>query len=526
MSLGIPRSTLQHWLKRKDSIDADPEVINFFESPAGTAFLHRLVLGAHFVMTLLGASGIRHVCEFIELTGLDRFIAPSYGSQQKVSTQMEEAIIEFDKQETARLASGMKPKEITVCQDETFHPEPCLVAIEPEANFIILEEYSKSRSGADWTKAMQEAIKDLPVKIVQSTSDEGKGILNHVKNGLGAHHSPDVFHVQHEIVKGTSGPLSKKTKKAQKNLEKASEKVNCFMDKKVAYDSRKPGPGRPPEFNKKIQKALLEEAKALKALDEAESRQARMKQAIHKIGDRYHPVDLETGKLTTPEEISKSLEQCFTEIESIATEAELSSQSLKRIKKAKKVLPAMIATLSFFHFSIQRKIKGLSLSPEIEKIMFEVLIPVFYLRHAANKAKKADARCRLKMKSDEILSSCRGLQDTFLGLSQEKLAALESIAKECANLFQRSSSCVEGRNGQLSLRHHSFHSLSNRKLSALTAVHNFFIKRMDGTTAAERFFGNKPKEMFEFLLKTVNLPGRPAKKRRQPSESKPLLSAA
>ena len=182
----------------------------------------------------------------------------------------------------------------------------------------------------------------------------------------------------------------------------------------------------------------------------------------------------------------------------------------------------MIATLSFFHFSIQRKIKALSLSPEIEKIMFEVLLPVFYLRNAATKAKKADARCRLKMKSDEILSSCRCLKDTV----QEELAALEPIAKECANLFQRSSSCVEGRNGQLSLRHHSFHSLSNRKLSALTAVHNFFIRRMDGTTAAERFFGNKPKEMFEFLLKTVNLPGRPAQKRRRPSESEPLLSAA
>jgi len=49
--LGIPRSTLQYWFKRKDSIDADPDIINFFESKAGTAFLHRLVLGSHFVMT-------------------------------------------------------------------------------------------------------------------------------------------------------------------------------------------------------------------------------------------------------------------------------------------------------------------------------------------------------------------------------------------------------------------------------------------------------------------------------------------
>lgn len=47
---------------------------------------------------------------------------------------------------------------------------------------------------------------------------------------------------------------------------------------------------------------------------------------------------------------------------------------------------------------------------------------------------------------------------------------------------------MEGRNGQLSLHHHGKHHLSERKLSALTAMHNYFIRRPDGTTAAERFF--------------------------------------
>ena len=64
--LGIPRSTLQHWLSRKESIDAEPDVTAFFESPVGTAFLHRLVVGAHFVMTLLGPCGIRLVCRYFE----------------------------------------------------------------------------------------------------------------------------------------------------------------------------------------------------------------------------------------------------------------------------------------------------------------------------------------------------------------------------------------------------------------------------------------------------------------------------
>ena len=171
---------------------------------------------------------------------------------------MEESIIAFSKEETNRLAKEMKPKEITVCEDETFHPENCLVAIEPNANFILLEKYSGGRKGSEWTEAMHKAINELPVKIIQSISDEGKGILHHVKKGLGVHHSPDIFHIQHEIVKGTSGPLAKKTQKARQTFEKESERVNCCIDKKVDYDSWEPRPGRPPQLNQKIEKGLLE----------------------------------------------------------------------------------------------------------------------------------------------------------------------------------------------------------------------------------------------------------------------------
>lgn len=478
-------------------------------------------------MTMLGPNSVRHVCQYLELTGLDRFIASSYGSQQKVSVQMENAVIKFDKQETERLAKGMKAKEITVSQDETFHPETCLVAIEPVSNFILLEKYSGGRKGSDWTEAMRAATKNLPVHIIQSTSDEGKGILNHVKKGLGAHHSPDIFHIQHEVVKGTSGPLAKKAQKARQNLEQASEAVNRCIDKKVAFDVKEQGPGRPPQFNKKIQDALLEEAEALQGLDAAESHQARMKQAVRKIGELYHPVDLESGKLKTPDEVSDSLNRCFAEIETVAAEAELSDQSFKRIRKAKNVVADMVATIAFFHLTIQRKIAALLLSPEIEGVFFEKLIPAFYLRHAAEKAKNTETRHRLYKKSEEILASFKVLnQNPFAGIPPGELTMIESAATECASLFQRSSSCVEGRNGQLSLRHHSLHRLSDRKLAALTSVHNFFLKRKDGTTAAERFFDHKPKEMFQFLLESVNLPGRPAQKRERSLEKHVLKAAA
>jgi len=87
------------------------------------------------------------------------------------------------------------------------------------------------------------------------------------------------------------------------------------------------------------------------------------------------------------------------------------------------------------------------------------------------------------------------------------------VAQQAADLFQRSSSCVEGRNGQLALRHHSLHRLSNGKLAALAVVHNYYVTRSDGTTAAERFFGSKPADLFGWLVDHLEVPARPAAKR-------------
>ena len=375
--IDIPRSTIQHWLNRKNSIDADPEVVAFFESPAGTAFLHRLVLEAHFVITQLGPCGIRLVCQYLDLTGLNQFVASSYGTQQKVSVQMEQALVEFDKEEKMRLAEAIKPKEITVCQDENFHSDPCLVAIEPVSNFIVLEKYSESRKADEWTKAMDDATKGLPVKIVQSTSDEGKGIVHHVEKDLGAHHSPDVFHVENEIVKGTSAPLASKTKRASEAHEKATEKVNRSIKEKEAYFINKRCPGRPPDFDKRIEEARTKEEDARQSLQKAEEHQKQMKDAIKGISEAYHPFALDTGRMKRSEEVSTSLNKCFSEIEDVASSAELSEVSFKRIKKAKKVVVDMVATIVFYFLAIRAKVEALSLAPEVEGQFLRILFRRF-----------------------------------------------------------------------------------------------------------------------------------------------------
>ena len=68
---------------------------------------------------------------------------------------------------------------------------------------------------------------------------------------------------------------------------------------------------------------------------------------------------------------------------------------------------------------------------------------------------------------------------------------------------------MEGRNGQLSLKHHALHRFTLRKLQALTVLHNYLVRRADGTTAAERFYGTAPRDLFAWLLGRVSVPARP-----------------
>jgi len=95
-------------------------------------------------------------------------------------------------------------------------------------------------------------------------------------------------------------------------------------------------------------------------------------------------------------------------------------------------------------------------------------------------------------------------------LSSMKQNQLKAEAAKLAEVFQRSSANVAGRNGYLSLRNHQLRGLDHpRKRACLTAVHNFFLTCPDGTTAAERFFGQKPRSMFAAILAAVEIPPAP-----------------
>src|SRR6266702_3117829 len=185
-TLEVPRSTLQAWRAHQESLDEHPTVVAFFQSAPGLAFLHRLVLGIHLVCVEVGACGIRLVCLLLTLAGLDRFVAASYGVQHQVNRRVEEAMVVYRHDETARLAKDMPRKAITVTQDEMFTGGLCLVSMDPESNFIILEQLAQARDQTTWDALMAPALAQLNCQVMQSTSDEAPGLLAYVEHYLEA----------------------------------------------------------------------------------------------------------------------------------------------------------------------------------------------------------------------------------------------------------------------------------------------------------------------------------------------------
>jgi hypothetical protein len=523
---GIPRSTLQGWLEQRQSIDASPEEIAFFESPAGVAFLHRLIVAAHLVMSLMGACGVRLVCLFLVKAGLARFVASSYGAQRKVARAVEQETVNFGRAERVRLGAQMQPRKVTLANDETFHPQPCLVAIEPVSGFIVAEQYSPHRDTASWKTVMDKGLLGLPVQVHQVTSDEAQALVRYVEVELGVHRSPDVFHVQYEVSRGTSAPLAAQTRHAQAAQDQASLNLQKVLQQQDQDQAQPAGPGRPIDWEGRRESAQLALQQAQQQAASAAANQDAMGEVIRGIGTSYHPFDLGTGVVRTAAEARTEFGVWFDKARAVAKKADLPQRCFERIEKAARVVPKMVATIAFFHALVAQWVGALALPQQASALLLRVIIPMLYLKRAAQVAKDAATREALNQVVSQLESALRAPPPAWLSLPDAVRHQAWALAQQCADLFQRSSSCVEGRNGVLALRHHHLHQISVGRLEALTVVHNYMIRRTDGTTAAHRFFGAPPGDLFATLCQRIPLPSRPRKGKRAKARAATVVAPA
>ena len=498
--LEVPNSTMQSWEEQNSSGMSEYE--RFFSTPVGEESIRRILMAVMKSMKC-GPSGIRGVQEFLHNSRLDQFVGASEGALQSYWVRCEEYILNFGSSQEIKLAQGMRHRKITAGLDEMFRGRhPCLVAIEVVSNFILLEKFTEDRKAETWKKELEERLEGLDIEIGQVVSDLCGGIRACAK-ALGAEHIPELFHAQYEISKATAGPLAAQEREFEKALAEDEEKVKKSIAK---YGENAP----------KTQRAIGMRNLSKHGFEVRSKRRHAVRAAKKELGRAHHPINLKTGKLQTAEIIKTRFDEQHKIIEKCADEACLSDSSKKHLEKARRAFDAIVVYLNFFFIVYAAYVSELKLEQEQEEFFNNVIFPLSYLRMIWR---------RLSRKEKEELKPLLDILETKLQQAPwptELKNEWMKKGKECAEKFQRSSSCVEGRNGMLSLCHHRFHRLNKRSLKVLTIVHNFDIRRSDGTTAAERFFEQKHENLFESLVANVRIPGRPRQKR----SAKELLLAA
>jgi Family of unknown function (DUF6399) len=503
--LGIPHATFNYWLRHYSPAEDDP-LDAFFRSRGGELVLRRIVLAALTTFHLQGACGIRLVGTFLQRAGLDHWVACSRGALHPFAAEIESGLVAFRDCQQPALAQQMKPKAITLVADEHFHSsKPCLVGLEPVSGFLLVESYRDRRDADTWKEAIKEGTAGMPVEVVQMTSDEARALICCAEKGLGAAHSPDLFHGQRDTLKPLLLPLTRPIQQAEKELEKAARHT-AELDTPLAE------PVSEEDFLALVEAVRQEEA-IRKQLGQARGLKEEAVQQVRGVGDDYHPFDRETGKPVTAEEVGKRLTEHVDKLAEVVAEAGLGEKAQQAVNKSRTWVGTLMGCVAWFWGLATARVQELELSEAQEQIVYEKLLAGHYWERAAGRARTAQERKRLKEMAEELKKAAWRDGGALSSLPEEEKREVEEAARETAGLFQRSSSCVEGRNGRLSLQHHGHSRVSERRLKALTVIHNYLVKRSDGTTAAERFFGQKPRDVFTWLLERMPDLPRPAPKR-------------
>ena len=474
----ISRRTLRRWRKAQVTRHDAPGLSAFVESPEGARALHRIILAAIIVFGVIHGVGVGRLRLFILLSGLSPWVACSESTLLRTQARVVAAIGSWGDDMLTRLGATMPPRKLTILVDETWKRLMIHVGMDAASGFILLQKHAESRDGETWYGAMKGVLDRLRAKVLQVVADDASGITKFVAKLPGAHRANDIFHGLYEL-----GPVVRVLHR------------KCAAAKEAAASA--------------VGEAKKRAGALVRVLT---ARLERVTDRIREVSDAFHPFDLATGRAVSVESMRERMEQTVARVEDAAIKSEVSARVVARIEKGQRQIPAWTATLAWWQGLVTRTLATLGLSKPLLVVMQEIVLPLRYLESVRARASHASERHRL----DDVLGTLRARRSSATVWSAQPRSErdrLEAIAVWLAGHFVRASSALEGHNGSRSLRYHQRRDLPPALLDALTVIHNYVIRREDGTTAAERFFGGPHDDLFEHLLEKIAPLPRPRRRR-------------
>jgi hypothetical protein len=145
-------------------------------------------------------------------------------------------------------------------------------------------------------------------------------------------------------------------------------------------------------------------------------------------------------------------------VRTVARQEGLRHTCLEQIEKAAHVGPNMPATIACVSGDVRQQVGPLDVAPPVSYAMHAHLIPSFSLERVAQ-TRTVSAGEPLRALADRLRTPLLEPSGVCAELSEAEQNQRTHQAKELAEVLQRSSSNVEGRNGYLSWRNHPLRGL-------------------------------------------------------------------
>ncbi len=493
----LSKSSVHRLKQRIKRRQQEPES-DFWETPEGYQWLRLLVGTTIYLFGIKQGIGSEILSEFFHLLRLSRQIGVSPTALRRLEAIMRSDILTYQQEQHQQLQLTPVELEIIAGADETFFPGLSgivLVFMDLVSGYILLEKKTSDRKYQTWFEQLQTALSQIGATVSikslvsarqgRASGDRAKALVQLAVQGLGCPSVPDLFHGMRCLSRNIGARLGGQLARTKRQLQETNREITARHLKKKPISV---------SLNQR-QARLQEQYKFLeKGVDTYHS-------LLHQISTIVHPFALDGSGFQTGTDVVSALRKLLPVLAALGK-----SYQVSKIEKALEQLSCQIlgiaAGINLWWQAVEQSLLTEELDELTQNWLVSCLLPEVYWFAQFDKTKNRDLK-QVYQKAYEKAHQELLAHQLTLALTNVEVEQWRDWATLMVARFQRTSSAIEGRNGYLSRLHHSGRGFSQSDLQVLTIIHNFDLRRADGSTAAQRFFGRSFPTLFPWLMEQM-----------------------
>jgi Family of unknown function (DUF6399) len=477
--LEISKSSIHRHRKALFRAAQHPES-SLWETSAGSLWLKLLVLGVIYYFGIKQGVGSESLSEFFRAIHLNEQVGISASTLRKLEQEMKTKILDY---ETVQ-AKDCQPKPgqgICVGGDETFFGgSPILVMIELASNYILTEVESSDRTYRTWGEQISQWWTSGEWHCRFMVSDGARALIKLAISGLGTVSIPDLFHALRKL----SQPLGRTLGRQLSQLQRQQQNIHEQLKETISTTRRE-------VLETKLAQTLLK-------LQTIAQDQEIYHNALHQVTQRVHPFNLNTHDSQLANDVPMALITPLETLSRLANSYDLDSGK-KAIDGFKALIPGFTQGIQAWWQWTHEVLAIETDDIRTQNWVITALLPWIYWKQQSAKTRTPALKQSYQIAAERAYQALINHPDTQ-DLYQPFWV---DWSQEMTHKYQRTSSAVEGRNGYLSRLHHAGRGFSPQTLKVATIIHNFDLKRADGTTAAQRLFGHEFPNLFDSIVDSM-----------------------